>query len=165
MSRTVRRALVVLTGLLLAFLAALILLSLMLLVEAARLPAATSLAWMNVLVLLLTDGGTAATAHRLLAGLTLVWVAALALCLAPVVAVATLGEAARLRSVIWYSGATGGLTTLVPTLVRAFAQPSASGAAGSDARLGLVLLLTGLGGGFVYWAVAGRWTGRNSGQM
>ena len=151
-----RRALVVLTGLLLAFLAALLLLSLLLLVEAARLPAATGVAWLNFLVLMLAETGPAASAHSLLAGLTLVWVAALTLCLAPTVVVAALGEAARLRSVVWYSGATGGLTVAVPTLARAFVATPASDVAGADARLDLLFFLTGLGGGFVYWAVAGR---------
>lgn len=161
MNRTMRRAFVVVSGLLLAFLAALLLLCLLVFFETSRLPAETVLAWMRVVVLMLVENGTTATAHSLLAGLTLVWGATLALCLAPVAVVAALGEATRLRSVIWYSGATGGSTALVPTLVRAFAEPSTSGSAGSDERVDLLLFLTGLGGGLVYWIVAGRWTGQN----
>lgn len=86
------------------------------------------------------------------------------LLIAPLVLVVVLGEALRLRSYVWYSGFCGALTASVPWAIRAGRgeglQAAASEAAQSaELRITLLLFLTGVVSGFVYWLVAGRSAG------
>jgi hypothetical protein len=73
---------------------------------------------------------------------------------------ALFGETLGLRSPFWYGGATGGLTALLPWLARGGPPPAAgSAAAGAEARLAVILLITGVVSGLVYWLIAGRSVG------
>ncbi|MER2250985.1 hypothetical protein ABS772_13775 [Methylorubrum podarium] len=73
---------------------------------------------------------------------------------------ALVGETLRLRSPVWYGGATGLSTALLPWLVRGGPPPAAgSAAAGAEARLAAILLAAGAVSGFVYWLIAGRSVG------
>jgi hypothetical protein len=95
--------------------------------------------------------------------LAIVWMAIIAICVAPVTITGVIGEAAGIRSIVWYVGATGLLAGAMPWILRA-AKGTAGGSAGAgdalaragELRLSLIFLLTGLVAGLVYWLVAGR---------
>lgn len=73
---------------------------------------------------------------------------------------ALVGEPLGLRSPVWYGGASGGLTALLPWLARGgAAPPSGSQAAVAEMRLAGILLLAGAVSGLVYWLIAGRTAG------
>ena len=98
--------------------------------------------------------------------LAIVWMAMIAICVAPVTIAGVIGEAAGIRSIFWYVGATGLLAGAMPWILRA-AKGTGGGSAGAgdalaragELRLSLIFLLTGLVAGLVYWLVAGRNTG------
>nr|WP_183434534.1 hypothetical protein [Methylobacterium sp. R2-1] len=76
---------------------------------------------------------------------------------------ALIGEMLGLRSPVWYGGASGGLTALLPWLARgSVARPSGSEAAAAEGRLAAILLLAGAVSGLVYWLIAGRTAGARS---
>lgn len=89
------------------------------------------------------------------------------LLIAPLMLVVLIGEVLRLRSYVWYSGACGVTTALVPWLLRA-GQGSAMSdtvtdpAQVAELRITLLLFLTGVVSGFVYWLVAGRSAGTDA---
>ncbi|MBV9751136.1 MAG: hypothetical protein JO188_01315, partial [Hyphomicrobiales bacterium] len=96
----------------------------------------------------------------------IIWGATLAVVVAPVLLTAMIGEAARLRSFIWYVAAPAVLTALTPWLARG-ARAAGSSAIrdaatrsaqtqADEARLALLLFLSGAVSGFIYWAIAGR---------
>ncbi|MBV8764462.1 MAG: hypothetical protein JOZ66_06065 [Hyphomicrobiales bacterium] len=96
----------------------------------------------------------------------IIWGATLAITVAPVLITGLIGEMARFRSFIWYVTAPAALTAAIPWLVRGLkAAGSASirdaamrsaAAQADEARLALLLFLSGALSGFIYWAVAGR---------
>ncbi|MBV8961521.1 MAG: hypothetical protein JOY97_00335 [Hyphomicrobiales bacterium] len=96
----------------------------------------------------------------------IIWGATLAIVVAPVLLTALIGEAARLRSFIWYVAAPAVLTAMIPWLARAAraagssairdAATRSAGTQADEARLALLLFLSGALSGFIYWAVAGR---------
>ena len=77
-----------------------------------------------------------------------------------------IGEVARLRSIAWHAGLPAILTAAIPWIAgrlrdaggAAIRDAAARGAmTGADqARLVLLLILSGAISGFIYWAVAGR---------
>ena len=86
------------------------------------------------------------------------------LLIAPLVLVVLAGEILRLRSYVWYSGMCGVLTGAVPWLLRAgqsgeMTVSSTDPAQIAELRITLLLFLTGVVSGFVYWLVAGRSAG------
>lgn len=86
-----------------------------------------------------------------------VWTAAMAVCAVPVVAVALLGEVAKVRGVLWYAGATGMAAASAPWVLRAaFRLPGAADYNSVELRFALVFFLTGLVSGSIYWLLAGR---------
>ncbi|MFF8800363.1 MULTISPECIES: hypothetical protein [unclassified Methylobacterium] len=89
--------------------------------------------------------------------LVLIQALSLLLILPPTLA-ALIGETLGLRSPVWYGGATGGLTALLPWLARGGIPPSGPALA-AEARLSAILLVTGAVSGFVYWLIAGREAG------
>ncbi|MGA7385595.1 MAG: hypothetical protein WBW81_13155, partial [Methylocella sp.] len=93
-----------------------------------------------------------------LAALTrFVWVAVGTVCAVPVVAVAAIGELARVRTLSWYAGASGAVAASAPWLIRATLHlPSAAGYNFVELRFALVFFLAGLLSGSVYWLLAGR---------
>jgi hypothetical protein len=85
-----------------------------------------------------------------------VWTAATSLLVGPPVLAAFIGEIARIRSFVWYAGASGFLTALLPWALRGAPQAPAPG----ELRVTLALFLTGTASGLVYWLIAGRGAGR-----
>ena len=97
------------------------------------------------------NGGGLATLTRF------VWMAVLTVCVVPVVAVASLGEIARVRALPWYAGATGLAAASVPWLIRAALHlPRAAGYNFAELRFAVVFFVAGLISGSVYWLLAGR---------
>ena len=47
------------------------------------------------------------------------WMALVSVCVAPLVAVALIGEIAKVRTIVWYAGATGAAAASAPWLIRA----------------------------------------------
>jgi len=98
----------------------------------------------------LAGGGLAALAR-------FVWMAVLTVCVVPVVAVASLGEIARVRALPWYAGATGVVAASAPWLIRAILHlPRAAGYNFAELRFAIVFFVAGLISGSVYWLLAGR---------
>jgi hypothetical protein len=93
-----------------------------------------------------------------LAALTrFVWTAAVTVCAMPVVAVAAIGEVARVRALSWYAGATGATAAAAPWLIRAALHlPRAADYNYVELRFALVFFVAGLISGSVYWLLAGR---------
>jgi hypothetical protein len=69
--------------------------------------------------------------------------------------VALVGEVAGLRRLVWYAGATGVLTAMIPWLLRGSPRVGSS----AELHVALVLGLTGAVAGLVYWMAAGRSAG------
>jgi hypothetical protein len=90
----------------------------------------------------------------------LIWSVALVICVLPLVVTALIGEALRLRSVIWYAGVTGFCAAAAPWLVRAVRHMErTTSASPHEMRLALLFFLTGVVSGFVYWLISGRRAG------
>lgn len=86
-----------------------------------------------------------------------IWMAVVTVCVVPVVAVASIGEAARVRALPWYSGATGLAAASAPWLIRAALHlPRAADYSLVELRFAFVFFLAGLIAGSVYWLLAGR---------
>jgi hypothetical protein len=88
--------------------------------------------------------------HVLRSSLSATWSAIVLFCCAPVLLTAMIGEAARVRALIWYAGATAILAVVLP---RATAFGMLEMQSGSLTR---GLLLTGCISGCVYWWISGR---------
>jgi uncharacterized membrane protein len=92
-----------------------------------------------------------------------IWMAALMICVAPVVLVALLGEIASVRSLIWYSGATGVVAASMPWLLRViYRLDDPVSAKPIELRFALLFFLTGTAAGFIYWSICGRRAGLRS---
>ena len=86
-----------------------------------------------------------------------VWMAVVTVCVVPVVAVASIGEAASVRALPWYAGATGLAAASAPWLIRAALHlPRAADYNLVELRFAFVFFLAGLIAGSVYWLLAGR---------
>lgn len=147
-----RRLILVPTGVLLAFAGSSAVLSLGLLAEAMRLPVQASLgaAW----IMAVLQPGTLGL------GLSALWTALVTACFVPVCLVAVIGEAARLRSILWSAGGTGFLTAAMPSVLRRLARLPETGAVPvHEGRITVLLFLTGVAAGTIYWLVAGARTG------
>jgi hypothetical protein len=92
-----------------------------------------------------------------LAGLIdFLWLAVVTVCAVPVIAVALLGEIARVRALSWYAGATGVAAASAPWLIRAALHlPRAADYNYFELRYALVFFLVGLISGSIYWLLAG----------
>ncbi len=93
-----------------------------------------------------------------LAALTsFMWMAVATVCVAPLVTVALIGEAARVRALAWYSAATGTGAASAPWLIRAALRlPRAADYSLTELRFALIFFLTGVISGAIYWFLAGR---------
>jgi hypothetical protein len=145
----VRRALLAITGVLLAFLVGMVALAVLLVVELASLPPAMHI---DILTFAAWIGAAAANVWTVSA-----WTGMIAVCFLPVALVGLVGEIARWRSFLWYAGATGALTAAVPTLARAALDTTPDRLAlPLEAHMTLMLFLSGVVAGLVYWLIAGR---------
>ena len=85
------------------------------------------------------------------------WLAVVTVCVVPIVAVASIGEVARVRALSWYGGATGLAAASAPWLSRAALHlPRAADYNFVELRFAFVFFLAGLISGSVYWLLAGR---------
>ncbi|GJE60148.1 hypothetical protein [Methylobacterium trifolii] len=84
--------------------------------------------------------------------------AAFMLLAAPPALVAGVGETLRLRGILWYGGACGLVTAVLPWLARGAVRPG--GAVAAEARVTAALFVAGAAAGLVYWLIAGRSAGR-----
>ncbi len=93
-----------------------------------------------------------------LAALTrFVRMAVVTVCGAPVVAVASIGEIARVRALPWDAGATGVVAASAPWLIRVTLHlPRAAGYNFAELRFALVFFVGGLISGSICWILAGR---------
>lgn len=120
-----------------------------------------SLSGMLALMVDLAEGESLEAAGALVFGAILLLSMLL---IAPIVCVALAGELLRLRSYVWYAGMCGLLTAAVPWLLRAGRSGELPGvptdpAQVAELRITLLLFLTGVASGFVYWLIAGRGAG------
>jgi hypothetical protein len=76
---------------------------------------------------------------------------------------AVVGEVLGWRALAWYAGATGGLTALLPWLMRGSPRPGPAGLV--EGRITALLFAAGAVAGLVYWLFAGRWAGRPPAAM
>jgi hypothetical protein len=84
------------------------------------------------------------------------WAAVVTVCVAPLIFAVLIGELARVRSLIWYAGATGLIAACAPWLIRAaFQLQRATMVSPEEARFALVFFFTGLVSGAVFWVVTG----------
>ncbi len=86
------------------------------------------------------------------------------LLVAPLLLVALIGEVLGRRGLGWYALGTGAMTAIIPWIVRGGPLSGGAAAAAERASLGelrmtLLLFLTGIVSGFVYWVVSGRTAG------
>ncbi len=85
------------------------------------------------------------------------------ICVVPIILVALIGEIASVRSLIWYSGATGLVAASMPWLLRIIYQlGDAITAKPIELRFALLFFLTGTAAGFIYWTICGRRAGLRS---
>lgn len=78
----------------------------------------------------------------------------------PPVLIAGIGETLRLRGLLWYGAACGGLTALLPWLGHGTVGWSGeTEARAAAARIAAILFVAGASAGLTYWLVAGRSAG------
>jgi hypothetical protein len=83
------------------------------------------------------------------------WATVIATCAAPLAIAALIGEAARVRSFVWYSGAAGVLAGASPWIARAArGLERAQSASPAESRIALLFFLTGALTGAIYWLIA-----------
>ena len=82
--------------------------------------------------------------------------AAFALLVAPPAFIGLIGEVAGFRAFLWYAGATGILTALLPWLTRTALRPATP----DELRIAGALFVGGTVAGAVYWLIAGSSSGR-----
>lgn len=93
----------------------------------------------------------------------LAWTALMAVCVIPLLAVAAIGEIARVRSLLWYAGATGFIAASAPWILREMLHlHRATDASPEELRFALIFFVSGLVSGSVYWLLAGRHLGRSA---
>jgi hypothetical protein len=86
-----------------------------------------------------------------------IWFTVMTICVLPIVAIALLGEIAKVRALAWYAGATGVAAASAPWLIRtALHLPRAAEYNLAELRFALVFFFAGLVSGSVYWLLAGR---------
>ena len=166
----VRRLILVPTGLILAITAGFIFLLIAGLAEPAGRKVLEGIGWIFLLAVR-ADAMRGEPPASYLALATKI-IQATAIVVAPVLITALVGEVARLGSYVWYIAVPAVLTAAIPWLARgaraagsAAIRDAATRSAqtqADEARLALLLFLSGALSGFIYWAVAGRDAGLKS---
>ena len=85
---------------------------------------------------------------------TTFWILATAILVLPPVLAAVIGQAAGLRSFVWYGGVSGALAAGIAWM----GHPTGVRPDEAETKLFLLLFLAGAVAGLVYWAFAGRTT-------
>ena len=79
----------------------------------------------------------------------------IAVCVAPLAVVASIGEAAGARALVWYSGACGLFAAAAPWIARAARGLDVTkSTTPAEARFVLLFFLTGVVTGAIYWLIA-----------
>jgi hypothetical protein len=93
----------------------------------------------------------------------LIWSIGMLVCVVPVTITALIGSVARARSYLFYAGLTGALAAAMPWILRAsrFADRG-SQISSAEGHLTLILFLTGIVAGTIYWLISGRGDDRPS---
>lgn len=152
--RSLRRALVMLFGLAIAVTAGLVVLPVATLIDPGTRNAGFALA--EFVVFALIDAGADGSPAEGAFVLHLGWVTIVAISVMPLVFAVLLGEIARVRSLLWYAGATGFIAASSPWVVRAaFHLSKAASATPAELRFAAVFFLGGFASGAVYWLIAG----------
>jgi hypothetical protein len=160
----IRRLILVPIGLILAMAAGFIFLLVAGLAEPAGRKVLEGIGWMFLLAVRSDAMRGDPPGSFLVLATKIIWGATIAVVVVPILITALIGEIARLHSFLWYVGAPAILTASLPWLARnaraagsAAIREAASRSAESqidDARLALLLFLSGALSGFIYWAVA-----------
>ncbi|MBX9741837.1 MAG: hypothetical protein K2X62_17305 [Beijerinckiaceae bacterium] len=151
------RALITLFGLACASAAALVFLPLATLFDPFVRAAAGGMSpehWMDIFAAILSAD---APDETLAAMFHLVWTIVMLICVLPITIVALVGAVGKAQAYLFYAGATGVLAAAMPWIVRAgkMNERSASITAG-ESHIALILFLTGVVAGTIYWLIAGR---------
>jgi len=151
----IRRAIVVLFGIAIAIAAGLAVLPVAALVDPVTREAGFALAEVAFFALTRVDLDNLSVPDA--AGLIhFAWTTVMAICVMPLVFAVLLGEIAKVRSFLWYTGATGFIAASTPWLIRgAFHTHRATSASPEELRFALVFFFTGIVSGAVFWFVAG----------
>lgn len=90
-----------------------------------------------------------------------IWTALIAIGVVPIVFTALIGEIARVRSLLWYAGATGLIAASMPWLIRsAFRTERMAMASPEELRFAFVFFFSGLISGTIYWLLVSGARGR-----
>jgi hypothetical protein len=103
--------------------------------------------------------------ERLTASFLFVWTAMMTVCALPLVITGLTGEVARVRSWLWYAAGTGLVSAALPPAIRmglgssALRRETDAATQVLEHRLLLLVFLTGVVSGTLYWLIAGRTAG------
>ncbi len=87
----------------------------------------------------------------------LIWSIGMLVCVVPVTITALIGSLARTRSFVFHAGLTGAFAAAMPWILRASRFADRGGQISSaEGHLTLILFLTGVVAGTIYWLIAGR---------
>lgn len=153
-----RRALLVIAGLVLAWAAGTVFLAIGGLAVPATRELAADLTIGSVLAALAALASTDSPDRVWLAVAVAFWTLTAALLILPPLVSALVGELAGARSFVWYAGASGALTAAIAWIGHA----GGHGPNLAETKLLMLLFLTGAVAGLVYWMVAGRSGGRSA---
>lgn len=87
----------------------------------------------------------------------LIWTIGMLVCVVPVTIAALVGGLTRTRSFVFFAGLTGTLAAAMPWILRASRFADRGGQiSAAEGHLTLILFLTGVVAGTIYWVIAGR---------
>ena len=87
----------------------------------------------------------------------LIWTIGMLVCVVPVTIAALIGGLTRTRSFVFFAGLTGILAAAMPWILRASRFADRGGQiSAAEGHLTLILFLTGVVAGTIYWVIAGR---------
>jgi hypothetical protein len=151
------RASVILFSMVIAVGVALIFLPLALLIDPITRDASFALIQFGLLALSEADFDGNLNAEELALLPRLAWTALMSICVVPLIAIAVIGEIARVRSILWYAGATGFIAASAPWILREVLHLQGStNASPAELRFALVFFVSGVVSGSTYWLLAGR---------
>jgi hypothetical protein len=110
--------------------------------------------WFEILSGVLTDEDPEEAIEALF---QLLWTIGMLVCVLPITIVALIGGIVRTENFAFYAGLTGFIAAAVPWILRGgrLAERSASISA-AEAHLTVILFITGVIAGTIYWLIAGR---------
>ncbi len=147
-----RRALLVVVGLILAWSAGTVFLAVGGLAVPATRELAADLTIGSIAAAIASAINTDAPDRVWMAVMVAFWTLTAALLIVPPLVAAVLGEIAGARSFVWYAGLSGTLTAAIAWLGHA----GGHGPNPAETKLLTLLFLTGAVAGLVYWGIAGR---------